>query len=86
MSPRQSFDIWIVDLVRGTSEPVTSDPDFEFDPNWSPNEKRIGFISNRIPGRYGAYSRASDGSGKDEPLIESESSAALTFWSRSGWL
>ena len=84
VSPRQSFDIWIVDLVRGTSEPVTSDPDLEFDPNWSPNEQRIGFISNRIPGRYGAYSRASDGSGKDEPLIESESSAALTFWSRLG--
>jgi hypothetical protein len=73
VSPRQSFDIWIVDLVRGTSEPVTSDPDYEFDPEWSPDEQRIGFISNRIPGRYGAYSRASDGSGKDEPLIESES-------------
>ena len=47
-------------------------------------KQRIGFISTRIPGRFGAYSRASDGSGKDEPLIDSESSAALTFWSRLG--
>jgi len=84
MDPRQSWDIWIVDLVRGTSEPVTSDPDMEFDPSWSPDETRIGFISTRIPGHYGAYSRASDGSGKDEPLMESESSAYLTFWSRLG--
>jgi hypothetical protein len=81
---RRSFDIWMVDLVRGTSEPVTSDPDQEFDPSWSPDEQRIGFISTRIPGRFGTYSRASDGSGKDEPLIDSESGAVLTFWSPLG--
>ena len=81
---RTNFDIWVVDVASGTSEPVTDDPALEFDPSWSPDEKNIGFISTRIPGRYSAYSRAADGTGRDEVLIDSESSVSLTFWSRLG--
>ena len=84
MGSRTTFDIWVVDVATGTSDPVTSDPDLEFDPSWSPDEKRIGFISTRIPGRYSAYSRATDASGRDEVLIPSESSVFLNFWSRLG--
>ena len=84
MGSRTNFDIWVMDVASGTSDPVTSDPELEFDPSWSPDEKKIGFISTRIPGRYSAYSRAADGSGSDEVLIGSESSVSLHFWSRLG--
>ena len=84
MASRTNFDIWVVDVARGTSEPVTSDPELEFDPSWSPDEKRIGFISSRVPGRFTAFSRSADASGRDETLIVSDSSVSLNFWSRLG--
>jgi Tol biopolymer transport system component len=56
----------------GRATAVTNDPDLEFEPSWSPDDKRIAFNST-APRPIQRLSRAADGSGRDERLIESKS-------------
>src|SRR5262249_32050570 len=39
----RSADIWIVDILRGTTSRFTTDPTSDFNPIWSPNGSRIAF-------------------------------------------
>jgi eukaryotic-like serine/threonine-protein kinase len=43
----QSGDIWIVDLALGTRQRVTSEPQNDGDPVWSPDGTRVVFTSRR---------------------------------------
>jgi dipeptidyl aminopeptidase/acylaminoacyl peptidase len=40
-------DIWVFDLVRGTSMRLTFDPADDMDPLWSPDGRQIIFSSDR---------------------------------------
>jgi len=64
-------DIWIFDLARGTKTRLTFDPSIQRYPIWTPDGKTIFFGSNR-EGGFHIYSKASDGSGPEQALIEGD--------------
>ena len=75
-------DIWISDIERGTFLRLTMDG-HNTGPVWSPDGKRIAYASAR-GGRFGMYSKASDGSGSEESLTTSENNQAAESWSPDG--
>jgi eukaryotic-like serine/threonine-protein kinase len=65
-----STDIWLMDLDRqGDRRRVPSDAGGEFDPAWSRDGRHIAFNSNR-GGVFSLFRRPSDGSGREELLVE----------------
>jgi Tol biopolymer transport system component len=63
-----------MDVATGRASKLTDDPAWEFDPAWSPDGTQVAFNSNRPrPGPYRLFVRASNGSGKDVPLVERDS-------------
>ena len=58
---RVGLNLWIHDLQRGTSTPLTSGTDSNILPVWSPDGRRILFASNR-GGDWDIYSQPADGS------------------------
>jgi Tol biopolymer transport system component len=78
-----TYDLWLIDLARGTSSRFTFDPGTEFYPVWSPDGTRIAFASNRA-GAFDIYAKASSGAGKEELLAKSDLTKYPTDWSRDG--
>jgi Tol biopolymer transport system component len=76
-------DIWIYDTVRSLRTRFTFDPATEASPIWSPDGSRVVFASNR-KGRFDLYQKASDGSGKEEVLLEDSLEKSPTSWSADG--
>ena len=60
-------NIWIWDLVRKTMTRLTFDADFYDFPLWTPDGKRIAFLSQRER-EYKVYWKASNGTGTEDPL------------------
>jgi Tol biopolymer transport system component len=63
--------IWIFDLARGTRTRLTFGTASQLSPAWSPDGNTIFYQSNAIGG-YHIYSKAADGSGSDQTVIESK--------------
>ncbi|MDZ4805974.1 MAG: protein kinase [Candidatus Eisenbacteria bacterium] len=63
-------DIWVLDVARGTSTRLTFDPESDWAPFWSPDDRKIYFSSSRA-GKSDVYSKSSSGTGKDEPVYGS---------------
>ena len=80
----ESPDISIVDVERGTTMRLTSDPAIENAATWSPDDARIVFQSNRNNGKFDLYERASNGSGSDAVLLEDGGPKNPTGWSADG--
>ena len=77
-------DLWVFDLVRGTSTRLTFDPADDLNPVWSPDGKRIAFTSDR-KGERNLYEKMADGSGEDELLFESnDGQKNLEDWPADG--
>jgi eukaryotic-like serine/threonine-protein kinase len=66
----QERDIWTWDFARQTLTRLTFDPGRDWYPGWTPNGRRIVFISART-GVPNLFSRLADGSGTDERLTTS---------------
>ena len=66
---RVGLNLWIHDLQRGTSSPLTSGNDSNILPVWSRDGRRILFASNR-GGDWDIYSQPADGSRAAEVLLE----------------
>ena len=85
---KPQIDIWIIDLARaGATSRLTDDPACEFDPTWSRDGTLVAFNSNRpdpVKSPYSLFVRAADGSGRDEPLVKSDTSITAPDWSRDG--
>ena len=85
---KPQIDIWIVDLAgAGGTFRLTEDPAFEFDPVWSRDGTLVAFNSNRpdpVKSPYSLFVRAANGSGRDEPLLISDTSITAPDWSRDG--
>jgi eukaryotic-like serine/threonine-protein kinase len=62
-------DVWILDLARGSLSPLTHGPASNFDPIWTPDGKRLLYVSERPV--FDVYSRSADGSGNEEVVLTS---------------
>jgi eukaryotic-like serine/threonine-protein kinase len=51
---RGNPDIWVEDLDRGTRVRITTSPEPDMHPVWSPDGTRLAFVLGRLPGRPGA--------------------------------
>jgi eukaryotic-like serine/threonine-protein kinase len=65
-SADQDNDVWVWDFGRRTLTRLTFAPELEYDPLWTPDGRRI--IFQRGGTAYGLFSRAADGTGKEERL------------------
>ncbi len=70
-------DVWTLDLARRQKTRITSDPDDDLAPVWSPDGRWIFFASNR-GGRSAIYRHAADGTGSDE-IFMADSARAVPF-------
>ncbi len=78
-------DIWTYDVATGKGYAITNDPPPENAPVWSPDGKRVAYVSTR--GNYaGIYTKAWDGTGEEEFLFRYTPGAGmvLTDWSKDG--
>jgi Tol biopolymer transport system component len=79
-APDGNIDIWAIDLAhQGNKHRITTDPGFEFHPDWSADGKYISFTSNRN-GRNQVFRRQSDAGGSDVMLADADG-AAQAVWS-----
>jgi serine/threonine-protein kinase len=66
---RRGLDLWVHDLARGTSSPLTSSQGSNLLPVWSLDGRRIVFASNR-GGDWDIYGQPADGARPAEVLLE----------------
>lgn len=79
------YDVWSLDLERGTVERLTTDPGRDSEPIWSPDSTRIAHLSTGQPGGPGIFIRRADGTGKPTRLTNGTHIAL--YWSADGkWL
>jgi eukaryotic-like serine/threonine-protein kinase len=78
-----TYDIWLIELSRGTPTRLTFDPANDIYPIWSPDGSRIVFGSNR-DGTVNLYQKLSSGAGNDELLFKSDHSKPPNDWSPDG--
>ena len=76
----QSPDIWLLDLVRGTSTRFTFDGAADVCPVWSADGSGIFFASNRDGGTFSLYQKISSGAGSDELVLKTEHNAFPDSW------
>src|SRR5262249_41250316 len=79
----QKQDIWIYDVARGFKTRFTLDPAPGSVPLWSPDGSQIVYCSNR-KGLFDLYEMASDGTGAERVLLESNLNKFPTSWSSDG--
>jgi Tol biopolymer transport system component len=78
-----NYDLWIVELSRGTFTRFTFDPSNEVSPVWSPDGQRIAFCSN-VKGIVNIFVKPASGSGNAELLIDTQNPKYPTDWSSDG--
>ncbi|HET7747162.1 MAG TPA: protein kinase [Vicinamibacteria bacterium] len=76
-------DLWIRDLVRGTTSRFTFDAATDACPVWSPDGARIVFSSDR-KGRPNLFVKEASGASEEELLLETEEEAFPSDWSKDG--
>jgi eukaryotic-like serine/threonine-protein kinase len=77
-------DIWLIDLLRGTSSRFSFDPGDDQWPIFSADGKQIAFASAR-GGAWGLYMKSADGGGAEELIHKVEGSTAyVDSWSSDG--
>jgi Tol biopolymer transport system component len=84
----QLGDIWVFDIERGTSTPLTFDPADDTWPRWSADDRTIYFMS-RGSGQGDVYSRSSTGTGPVELVYGGEGAHYPHSFSpdgATGWL
>jgi len=62
-------DIWVFDLVRGTSTRLTFGAGSKNSPVWTPDGKMVAY-SSTLKGPPHIYARAADGSGAEKTILE----------------
>jgi hypothetical protein len=82
--PEGGGDIWINDLERGSSTRFTSSDGADNVPTWSPDGKRIAFVSNRDGGVFNIYVKDAGGTSAEELLLKTPHNKTLNDWSADG--
>ncbi|HXI03760.1 MAG TPA: hypothetical protein VNI57_11355, partial [Candidatus Saccharimonadales bacterium] len=80
---RDASDIWVYDFDRKISTRFTFDPASDNSPVWSPDDKRIAFVSSR-KGLGELWVKDASGTGEETLLYASGSEVLLTDWSPDG--
>jgi hemolysin type calcium-binding protein/WD40 repeat protein len=76
-----NFDLFVAEPGGGTSQ-LTSDPQPEYDPAWSPDESQLAFVRGRL-GHGEIYVVASDG-GEPTQLTHKRADDTTPAWSPNG--
>jgi eukaryotic-like serine/threonine-protein kinase len=76
-------DIWLIDLLRGTSSRFTFEPADDSGPIWSPDGSRIAYTTGP-PGSRNLYQKPSSGAGSEEVLLKSKEDKITEDWSPDG--
>ena len=82
-------DIWVKILDKGPASRLSFEGEVNERPVWSPDGRRVGYISNRSGsvGPKRAIARRADGGGQDEVLLEHPAGVEQILWSHDGrWL
>jgi Tol biopolymer transport system component len=80
-------DIWVDDLQRGTRVRVTTAPDPDIQPVWSPDGRQLAYVSGHLPGRTGTrvvQIAAADGTGVVRTLPCPADYCEPTDWAPDG--
>jgi Tol biopolymer transport system component len=77
-------DLWMIELARGSSTRVTTDPGNESYPVWSPDGKQIAYGSNHESTAFDLYRKPAGASGEQELLLKDELYKRPSDWSRDG--
>ena len=81
------WDLWLLDLARGTSKRFTSAAGRNDYPVWSPDGSRVVFASSREVGTntvLNLYQKLASGAKEEEVLLRSGETMFPTSWSRDG--
>ena len=79
-------DIWVYDLARGTSSPLTFDEGGDHIPVWSADDSQVAYDNDRKNDGI-VYRRFTDGRGDPEVVAENASGYWPWAWSRDGqWM
>jgi Tol biopolymer transport system component len=76
--------VWLIDTMRGVPRRLTFDPAIEGEPIFSPDGKRVVYVSDRKVNVWDMYERSADGSGGETPLFESGENKHPLDWSSDG--
>jgi Tol biopolymer transport system component len=77
------FDLFVIDVARGTTTRLTSGPADVTDPIWSPDSNYLAWVS--VAGQtYKLMRKPASGGGQEEVLLESSRTIAPTSWSPDG--
>jgi Tol biopolymer transport system component len=80
---RAAGDIWVYDLARNVPTRLTTSPEHEALPVWSPDDEWVLFTSDRR-GRWDQYRKRSSGVGSEELLSFGAFDGHVQSWSRDG--
>ncbi len=78
-----SPDVWVWDLARGVSTRLSTAPDFDVSPVWSPGGDEVAFLSLRA-GNPDIYLRRADGGGEEQAVAVTSQGEWPSDWSRDG--
>jgi Tol biopolymer transport system component len=78
----QNQDVWVLDGSRGTGSRLTSEPNEEFNPAWSPDGERLVYVSDRV-GSFDLFERPAGG-GDEKVLVRSDRDKVLPTVSPDG--
>ena len=76
-------DVWVYDIARGVRTRLTSAPERDFRPVWSPAGDEVAFTSDRA-GNQDIFLRQADGSGEEKILLATPRPESVSDWSRDG--
>jgi len=78
-----TYDIWVLEIARGTASRLTFDPANDFFPVWSPDGSRVAY-ANTAGGRADILAKDANGTGEPDSVWTSDVSKYPTSWSPDG--
>jgi Tol biopolymer transport system component/predicted Ser/Thr protein kinase len=78
-----NWDVWVWDLARGVKTRLSTAPELDYIPMWSPDGSELAFVSRRA-GNLDIYLRPADGSGGEQAVAATPQNEAPSDWSRDG--
>ena len=76
-------DVWVYDIARGVRTRLSSGPERDSRPVWSPAGDEVAFSSGRVDNQD-IFLRQADGSGEEKVLVRTPRRELLSDWSRDG--